>query len=114
VKPLVFCYMRLPVIGAAPPARPDDPRPSLGQFAARKGFTIAQVFIDADRPHSWPAFESLLEAARFTDIAAVVVPDWTNLGAVAADRDARHRRIIELTGVPVLAAAPAAAAPRPA
>lgn len=94
-RPLVFGYVRAPL--AVPQARSASAslwRTAIARFATREGFTLAQVFVEARGEPPWTSLTSLLEAARFTPVTAVVVPDITHLGHTVDDCRT-HRELIE-------------------
>ena len=100
VRPLLFGYMRLRITDAGD--RAASARRLLAEFADREGFTLAEVYVDADENRPCAALSQLIHSVRRWDGAAVAVPALGDLGGtVHARRELRDRLQREL-GVPVL------------
>ncbi len=111
MRPVVFGYAQVVLTRAGLPRRDISTRKTLDDFAEREGFALAQVFIDAADAPRLVALESLIEAASFTVIVAVVVPDWVHLGRDPETQRRTQQRIAMGADVPVLSAAVTSPAP---
>lgn len=91
VKPVLFGYLRLRVTATS--GEETRGRRELAAFAQREGFSLAQVFVDANenRPHA--ALCRLIHVARQCDGAAVAVPHLGHLGSGPQARQEMRRRL---------------------
>lgn len=104
IRPTTFGYFRLGRTPTGLLRRDPSVRRRLERFTEREGFTLVQVFIDAMGSPRRVALDSLVEAATFTEIAAVVVPDWSHLGSDRTAQLTTQQMIMDVCGVPVFAA----------
>lgn len=104
IRPTTFGYFRLGRTPTGLPRRDPSVRRRLERFTEREGFTLAQTFIDAMGSPRRVALDSLAEAAIFTEIAAVIIPYWSHLGSDRTAQLATQQMIVDVCGVPVLAA----------
>lgn len=100
IQPLVFGYL-LAQISSRPESSPSDRR-AITDFATREGFALSQIFVESRHAPSRVALASLIEAAQFHTIAAVVIPDVTHLGIDTVGQAAIRRRIETAVEAPVL------------
>lgn len=104
IKPLMFGYLRA-AFDAPTPVAPDVGvvRTAMLRFATREGFSLAQVFVETRTHPPYVALDSLLEATRFTRIAAVLVFDRHHLGADTRFQDTTRDLIQRTAECPVIA-----------
>lgn len=100
VRPMIFGYMLVKVTAPTPTSLSD--RRSIARFADREGFAVGQVFVEAWEAGPRVALDSLIEATVCNEVAAVVIPDWTHLGADPDTQQAVRLRVEINTGVPVI------------
>lgn len=83
-RPLLVGYIRRELIATDAQVQEVERRMSL--FADTQGFSIGFIFID--KPGIWPTvFESLTEAVRRHEVAAVVLPSLLHFAVLGATHD---------------------------
>jgi hypothetical protein len=103
VKPLLFGYLRMRITDR--PGRAATAQRSLRAYAEREGFTLAQVYVEANENSPCAALTQLIDAVRRCDGAAVAVPDHDDLGIDATARQQLRLRLQREAGVPVIVVA---------
>jgi hypothetical protein len=99
-KPLLFGYLRLRITDAN--ERAARARRLLADFAEREGFTLAEVYVEADENRPCSALAQLIHSVRRWDGAAVAVPELDDLGGTEQARREMRVRLRREAGVPVL------------
>ena len=104
MRPLILGYLRVRIgTSLATVARA---RQSLVDLALREGYTLGEVFVEADENRSCAALVDVIEAARNGRVAAVAVPSGEHLGRFRAAQVGLRQRVEREAGVPVLVAVP--------
>jgi hypothetical protein len=99
-KPLLFGYLRLRITDAS--ERAPRARRLLAEFADREGYTLAEVYVEADENRPCSALSELIHAVRRWDGAAIAVPELGDLGSNEDVRRELRTRLRRETGVPLL------------
>jgi hypothetical protein len=99
-RPLLFGYLRLRITDR--PGRAASAQQVIRDFAEREGYTLAQVYVEANENSPCAALVQLIDAVRRWDGAAVAVPDQDDLGIYAPARKQLRQRLLREAGVPVI------------
>jgi Resolvase, N terminal domain len=99
IMPAVFGYHNASSI-ADPVQAPR--RNELVEFARREGFSLVQLFVETGEGRR-VALESMIEAASYHEVVAIVVPGMDHLGRDHGEQEEVRRDVEEKAGVPVLA-----------
>lgn len=102
IRPTVFGYRRVQLAAADRPWPAPSSRKDLEDFAEREGFALAQCFTDAGDTGPFLALGSLIEAADFTEVVAVLVPHLSHLGSTPTAQEATLDRL-RAASLPVVA-----------
>ena len=99
-KPLLFGYLRMRITDR--PARAASAQRLLRQYADREGYTLAQVYVEANENSPCAALAQLIHDVHHSNGAAVAVPDQDDLGTDATSRQQLRHRLQREAGVPVI------------
>lgn len=91
VKPVLFGYLRVRV--GASSGEEARGRRELAAFAAQEGFTLAEIFVDANENRPDAGLAHLIRVARRCEGAAVAVPHLGHLGSEPLARQEMRRRL---------------------
>lgn len=80
VRPLLLGYQS--ARAATTPAALRAGRSALASYAQREGYTLGQIFLEADTREPLSALHALIEAAVREEAAAVAVPTAADLGRI--------------------------------
>jgi citrate lyase beta subunit len=111
VKPLLFGYQRA-ALGSSPDEI-ENGRRILTAFAAAEGYALGEIFLEHDVNKPLSALAALIDAARRTEVTAVVVPTLADLGRLPRVRVELAKRLQREAGVRVLTAQSMSAAAEP-
>jgi hypothetical protein len=100
VQPLLFGYVRVRINDR--PGRAASAQRLIREFAEREGYTLAQVYVEANENSPCAALAQLITAVRRWNGAAVAVPDRQDLGSYAPAQHQLRRRLLHEAGVPVI------------
>lgn len=100
MKPLVYGYQRVRI--TTPPEEVIRVRRRLTEFAARQGYVLADVFVDADESRPFAALSALIRAARRHDAAAVLVADPDHFAHNPTAQAVMRDRVQRETGARVI------------
>lgn len=101
-KPILLGYQTVRV--GTPQFEVARGRRVLAKYAAREGFALAEIFVDQDPNRPCSAMAALIEVARRSGVAAIVVPTLTDLGRLPRVQRLTRERLEREAGVRVLIA----------
>jgi DNA invertase Pin-like site-specific DNA recombinase len=100
VRPLLFGYLRLRITDR--PGRAAAAQRMIREFADREGYTLAQVYVEANENSQCAALAQLIHDVHRWNGAAVAVPDQDDLGLYVTARHQLRQRLLREAGVPVI------------
>jgi hypothetical protein len=100
MKPTLLGYLAVATADALAQGRA-----SLAEYAAKEGFTLAEVYVDLTGQDA--AFYQLLQQIQVGEASAVVVPDLGHLAHLGCLAEADRRTASRFVRAPVLIAMPA-------
>lgn len=99
-RPMLFGYQRVRLM--TPANEVIKARRAIAAHADKIGYSLGEIFVDADENRPYGALVMLVKAARRRGVQLVVVPSLHHLGHTPAAQSMIRRRLVEEVGLRVV------------
>jgi hypothetical protein len=99
-RPMLFGYQRVRLM--TPAGEVIKARKAIAAHADRIGYSLGEIFVDADENRPYGALVMLVVAARRRGVQVIVVPSLDHFGHTPAAQSVIRRRLAEEAGLRVV------------